>query len=445
MHIVIIGNGVAGTTAARFIRKISDHKISLISDENEYFFSRTALMYVYMGHSRWKDIEPYEPWFWKKNKIDLCFDRVTKIDTDNKSIDLKNGDAIHYDKLIIATGSNSNKFGWPGQDLEGVSGLYHKQDLEKIEKLSSQIQHAAIVGGGLIGIEMAEMFVSRGIPVSLIVRESSYWSNVLPSEESEMINEHIREHNVDLKLNTNLLEIKDNGNGHVGAVLLSEADTISCQFVGITAGVKPNIDLVQNTSIETQKGILVNEYLQTNVPDIYAIGDCAQLISPKAGRKNIEAVWYTGRMMGEVVSYNVCGKTIEYDPGIWFNSAKFFDIEYQVYGFVPVEESAEFDSILWIDKNAKKSIRIIYTVEDQTVVGFNLLGIRYRNEVCDKWIRENTNIEKVLEQLNLANFDTEFFKTYEKELVANFNKKTGKSIKLKNRKSLNAVLAFLKK
>ena len=68
MHIVIIGNGVAGTTAARFIRKISDHKISLISDENEYFFSRTALMYVYMGHSRWKDIEPFEPWFWKKKQ-----------------------------------------------------------------------------------------------------------------------------------------------------------------------------------------------------------------------------------------------------------------------------------------------------------------------------------------------------------------------------------------
>lgn len=445
MHIVIIGNGVAGTTAARFIRKISEHNITLISDENEYFFSRTALMYVYMGHTRWKDIEPYEPWFWKKNKIDLCFDRVTNINTDQKSIFLKKGDTINYDKLIIATGSQSNKYDWPGQDLDGVSGLYHKQDLEKIEKYSPQIQHAAIIGGGLIGIEMAEMFVSRGISVSLIVRESSYWSNVLPSEESEMINEHIREHKVDLKLNTNLLEIKDNGNGHVGEIVLSDAETKSCQFVGITTGVKPNIEVVQNTHINTQKGILVNEYLQTNVEDIYAIGDCAQLISPKSGRKNIEAVWYTGRMMGEVVAHNVCGKPVEYDPGIWFNSAKFFDIEYQVYGFVPIEESAEFDSILWIDKIAKKSIRIVYNIENQSVVGFNLLGIRYRHEVCDKWIKENTNIEKVLEQLNLANFDSEFFKTYEKELVANFNKKTGKSIQLKNRKSLNAVLAFLKK
>lgn len=445
MHIVIIGNGVAGTTAARFIRKISDHKITLISDENKYLFSRTALMYVYMGHTRWQDIEPYEPWFWGKNKIELCFDRVTKIDTDKKSINLKNGNAINYDKLILATGSQSNKFGWPGQDLEGVSGLYHKQDLEKIEKLSSRIQHAAIVGGGLIGIEMAEMFVSRGIHVSLIVRESSYWSNVLPPEESEIINEHIREHKVDLTLNASLLEIKDNGNGHVGEVVLSKGEAKSCQFVGITAGVSPNIDLIRNTAIETQKGILVNEYLQTNMQDIYAIGDCAQLISPKAGRKNIEAVWYTGRMMGEVVAHNVCGKTIKYDPGIWFNSAKFFDIEYQVYGFVPVEERTEFDSILWIDKIAKKSIRIVYNIDNQSVVGFNLLGIRYRHEVCDKWIRENTNIEKVLEQLNLANFDTEFFKTYEKELVANFNKKTGKSIKLKSKKSLSAVLAFLKK
>jgi NADPH-dependent 2,4-dienoyl-CoA reductase/sulfur reductase-like enzyme len=201
-HVVIIGNGISGVTAARHIRKLSDHRITIISAESKYFFSRTALMYVFMGHMEFKHTQPYEKWFWQKNRIDLVEGFVQSIDTSDKKLILSNGSEILFDDLILATGSKPNKFGWPGQDLKGVQGLYSKQDLESLEENSKNCKRAVVVGGGLIGIEMAEMLHSRNIPVTFLVRESSFWNGVLPKEQSEIINKEIRENHIDLRLST---------------------------------------------------------------------------------------------------------------------------------------------------------------------------------------------------------------------------------------------------
>ena len=127
-HIVIIGNGISGVTLARHIRKNSDKKITIVSAETEYFFSRTALMYVYMGHMKFEHTQPYENYFWKKNKIDLVFKKVEKVIPTDNILLMNDNSILKYDKLVIATGSKSNKFGWSGQDLKGVLGLYHKND-----------------------------------------------------------------------------------------------------------------------------------------------------------------------------------------------------------------------------------------------------------------------------------------------------------------------------
>ena len=133
-HIVIIGNGISGVTTARHIRKLSDKKITIVSAEADYFFSRTALMYIYMGHMKFEHTQPYENWFWKKNRINLKKGYVKTVETKSKTLHFANGDSLQYDKLVIATGSKPNKFGWPGQDLDGVMGMYHKQDLDNLEK-----------------------------------------------------------------------------------------------------------------------------------------------------------------------------------------------------------------------------------------------------------------------------------------------------------------------
>lgn len=440
MHIVILGNGITGATAARFARKNSTNaRITIISAESDYFFARTALMYIYMGHLNYEDTKPYEDWFWKKNRIHLLREFVTGIDTANQRLYFQQHESMPYDKLILATGSNSNFVNWPGINLKGVQGLYSLQDLENMEAYTQDAQRALVVGGGLIGIELAEMLHTRDIPITMLVRESSFWNHVLPPEESEMVNREIREHHVDLRLATELAELKGDNDDRVQSAITKDGQEVPCQFAGISIGVHPNLSALADTGIHTNKGILVDEYLQTNIPNIYAGGDCAELTNPRPGRRPIEPIWYTGKMMGEVLGHNVINdqKPKAYDPGIWFNSAKFFTIEYQVYGSIQPQPEPPIQTLYWEHPEGKKSIRINYNGETRSVIGFNLMGIHYRHRVCESWIAHETPIEKVLSELPLANCDPEFNPQHEAEIVEQFNQQNpNNQVTIKRKKGL---------
>jgi len=421
-HVVILGNGISGITAARHIRKLSNKKITVISAETDHFFSRTALMYIYMGHMKYEHTKPYEDYFWEKNNIELRRGYVERINHGQKELIFKQGNSINYDKLILAVGSKSNKFGWPGQDLEGVQGLYSFQDLEALEKYAPNkevCKRAVIVGGGLIGIELAEMLHTRDIPVTFLVREDSFWNGVLPEGESAMLNRHIKNHHIDLRLGVNLQEIQANKNGRAKAAIVKETgEEISCDLVGLTAGVSPNIDFLKESGIELGRGIKVNRFLETNIPDIYAIGDCAEQHEPIGSRRPIEAVWYTGRMMGETVAQTICGTKTEYKPGHWFNSAKFFDIEYQTYGWVfakPRENETHFH---WKHEDDTKCITICTETTTGKFLGINTFGIRLRHGVFDRWLTESRSTDYVMEHLTEANFDPEFYKKLEPQIKA---------------------------
>ena len=419
-HIVIIGNGIAGVTLARHLRKESAVKISILSAEAPFFFSRTALMYVFMGHMKFEHTQPYENDFWIKNNINLIQNKVIKIQPEEKNLILADNSNLSFDKLIIATGSKPNKFGWPGQDLKGVTGLYHKQDLENLEQWAPKTQQAVIVGGGLIGIEMAEMLRSRNIAVTFLVREKSFWNGVLPAGESEMINRHILEHHIDLRLETGLKEIIADENGHAKAIITDKGETIECQIVGLTAGVSPNIDFLKDSGIELGRGVKVNRLLETNIKDIYAIGDCAEQHQGIDQRRPIEAVWYTGRMMGETLAQTLAGNPTEYKPGHWFNSAKFLDIEYQTYGWVWAEPKENESHFYWEHPKGKKAIRIAFDNNNRTFIGINTFGIRMRHAFFDQVLTDGKSVDYVLTHLAEANFDPEFFKLHHKEIQQQF-------------------------
>lgn len=442
MHIIIVGNGIAGITAARHIRKNSDARITVISKETDHFFSRTALMYVYMGHQKYEHLKPYEDWFWAKNRIELVRGTVETIDFDKKSIHLSpdsyqvnykpslwermtkvapkqtpqqviTSAELTYDKLILATGSVPKMGDWKGRDLEGVQGLYSYQDLELLEKNTPNLQKAVIAGGGLIGVELAEMLHTRHIPVTLLVREKSYWNGVLPDEESALVTQHLQKHGLDLRFNTEIKEIK--GQKRVKGIETNKGETIECQLVGLTIGVTPNVSFLASESspLKINRGIVVNEYLETNLPEVYAIGDCVEHQTPMVGRKPIEQIWYTGRIMGETVAQTICGTRTAYQPGVFFNSAKFFDLEYQTYGDVPSKLPKGINTFYWQHPDKEVAIRINYRTESEAVTGFNALGTRLRHAVCEAWIKEKKTIDYVLKNFQQANFDPEFFEKYE--------------------------------
>ncbi|HQS50755.1 MAG: FAD-dependent oxidoreductase [Sphingobacteriales bacterium 17-39-43] len=413
MNIVIIGNGITGITCARNVRKLdSNASITVISGETEHFFSRTALMYIYMGHMKFEHTKPYEDWFWKKNRINLIKAYVKSLNSKDKTLHFDNGESIAYDKLIIACGSVPNKFGWPGENLHGVQGLYSIQDLEQMERNTKNISSAVIIGGGLIGIEMAEMLHSRKIEVKMLVRENFYWGNILPREEAQLIGKHISAHGIDLQLNTELKEIISDDQNRVKGVLTNKGEQFECQFVGLTAGVKPNIGFLEKHELETERGILINEYFETSIPHIYAAGDCAQFRNPKPGEPAIEQLWYTGKMQAETLARTICGDKSAYNRGIWFNSAKFFDLEYQTYGQILPEINDQQKSFYWEHPNGKHAFRANYSSKDESISGFNFIGIRFRQIIAEEWIREHKTIGFVIQNLKKGWFDPEFSKAF---------------------------------
>ncbi|MDF1799178.1 MAG: NAD(P)/FAD-dependent oxidoreductase [Planctomycetota bacterium] len=421
MHIAILGNGITGVSAAIRLRELRpDWSITMISGESTYHYSRPALMYIYMGHMGYAETKPYEDSFWGQQRIDLVRGWVTAVDTDARRLELADGRELEYDQLLLATGAKPNKFGWPGQDLEGVQGFYSLMDLERLYRSSEGARRGVVVGGGLIGLELAEMLHSRGIAVTLLVREDSYWNNVLPDEESAMVTELIRAAGMDLRLGVELKEVLDDGTGRATAVVTSEGQRIDCQVVGLTAGVSPNKALAEAVGVPCGRGVLTDSSLRAKVPGVWAAGDCAELETPGEERNMIQQVWYTGKAQGrlaaEAMHAEAEGHALPtYDPGIWFNSAKFLDLEYQTYGQVGFHLPGE-QHLVW--QAPGKLLRIVHI--DGRVVGFNAMGLRWRHLVCEDWIREARNVDFVLAHLEDAGFDPEFYSRHEPEMRRTF-------------------------
>jgi NAD(P)H-nitrite reductase large subunit len=417
--VYIIGNGVAGVNTAINLRRLSNVPICMVSDEADFFFSRTAIMYIFMGQMRLEDTQPYENNFWVKNKIELKNAKVSKVDPEKKVIFFSDGGFDSYSKLVIATGSIPMQLPIENSSLKGISNLYHLQDLEKLSETYSNIKEAVIIGGGLIGIELAEMLVSKGIKVTFLIRESYFWSNIISSREGELIETQIQKHGIKIHFETEAKQFISNEKAEVISVETSKNEMIFAQYVGITIGVKPNINF-DISSLELNKGILVNENLETNLPDIYAAGDCAELRQVANGRRAIEAVWYTAKAMGESLGKTLSGNKTTYLQGNWFNSAKFFDLEYQTYGIVPAICSDSQDEF-YFEKD-DKMIRFVFDKISKEFIGVNTWGIRLRQDFFERILDTKKDIIFTIDKIEMAFFDPEFYPKYGKEIKETFKK-----------------------
>lgn len=406
MRLVVVGNGIAGVTAARHVRKLdAAASVTLVSDETLHPYARTALMYVYMGHLALGHTHLYEERFWRVNRIERVHDRVEEVDAAAKRLRLRSGATLDYDRLLLATGSRPARGGWPGEDLAGVQGLYGLTDLEAMERDTRGVRRAAVVGGGLIGIELAEMLRARGIAVTHLVREPHYYADVLPEPEGRLVEAEARRHGVDLRLGEEVAAFEGEG-GRVHTVRLRSGGTVPAAWVGVGIGVVPNVAFLAGSGVEVDRGVLVDEHFRTNVPDVFAAGDCAQLRCPPAGRRPIEPLWYVARLQGATVAFTICDRPRPYDPGVWINAAKFFTLEWQQVGYVPAAPEPGLASLYREVRG--RAVRIAYREPGGEVVGLHAMGVRLRQEVCAAWVRAGMPVDEVVASFRQAVFDPEF-------------------------------------
>ena len=397
MHVVIVGNGIAGVTAARHVRKASaGARVTMVSDETLAPYARTALMYLYMGALTEPHTRLYEERFWAENRIDRVLDRAVALDPGGRRLTLRDGGGLSYDRLLIASGSSPFLPGWPGADLDGVQGLYHLQDLARMEAATAGVRDAVVVGGGLIGVELAEMLRTRGIGVAFLVREGRYLPRVLSPAESALVEAEIRRHGVDLRLGHEVGRVE--GGRRAEAVVTASGDRLPAGFVGVGTGVRARVGWLGD-AVEVGRGVLVDRQLRTSAPDVWAAGDCAELRDPPPGVRAVEPIWYSARLQGATAGLGMAGHARDYRPGVFFNSAKFFDLEYQVYG----DAAGPGDD--WERSDGARSLRVRH--RDGAVTGVSALGVRLRHDVCARWIAEGRPLDRALADLGAARFDPE--------------------------------------
>ena len=298
------------------------------------------------------------------------------------------------------------------------------QDLEALEREARRGMRAIVIGGGLVGVEAAEVLHDRGLPVTFVIRESWYFPLALDRNESGIVAEHVRSHGVDVRLGVNVDAIARDETGVVRGVRLSPAPggegIVSGEAPGdlvvAAIGVVPNTGFLADSGIALSRGgaIDTDDALRASVPGVWAAGDCAN-VTWLDGSRRPEQLWYTARDQGRVAARSMLGDEVVYRRGTWYNSAKFFDLEYTTAGWVPLLLNPDDNTSIdpgadvryWFQRvpGRPESQRIV--LRGDRVVGFNMLGSRWNHEPLLEWIHERRTLEWVLPRLGEARFDEE--------------------------------------
>jgi NAD(P)H-nitrite reductase large subunit len=316
---IIIGTGVSGFSAAETLRSLDPQAdIQLVGDDPFGYYSRPGLAYYLTGEIPEKQLFPFS----KKGKINLDLQHiiahVTHIDPGSHAITTDTAGTLGYDRLLIATGARSIPVNFPGADLHGVVTLDDLADTRHILSLLRHTKTAVVVGGGVLAVELVEGLVAQGKKVHFLLRGDWYWSNVLVKVESHIVEHHLSMDGVILHHHTEIEEILGK-KGKVTGVRTTNGEVIRCNMVAVGIGVKSCQGLAQEAGLKTDRGIVVNEYLQTSQPDIFASGDVAQIYDPASGRSSIDNLWYPGRKQGRVAALNMTGNKQIYQRTVAVN------------------------------------------------------------------------------------------------------------------------------
>jgi len=384
-YLILGGGMVAGYTAKELMeRGLKPGELTILSAEHELPYERPPLSKGFLAGKDSEDsirINPLQAYHDKGIELKLGCEAVS-VDAPKKSVRLRNGEDVQFEKLVIATGATPITLNIPGKELHGIHYLRSMDDSKRIRSRAEKARRAVVVGGGFIAMESAAVLASKGIETTVILRDERVWQRFFTTPMSQFFEEYYTARGVQFIKSSYLTEAR--GDGDVSSVVLSGGRVVACSLVVAGIGVKPAIGILQGSGIETGDGVIVNEYLETNVPGIWAAGDAANYYDVLFHKRRRVEHWDNAVSQGQHCARAFAGQRAPYEHVPYFFS-DVFDLSYEFWG-----ETQGADRVIERG-DLKTSSFSVWWLKDKRLIGaFVMNRTDEERENAHEWIRIGT-------------------------------------------------------
>jgi nitrite reductase (NADH) large subunit len=388
---LIIGNSAAALNAVKAIREQdSNSRITLVSAEKHYAYSPVLLPYYVSRKIDRPAMFLTDQSYYERNGINLILDNpATQVNPRNQRVHLASDDILEYDNLLVATGSSPKALGIPGEDLVGVFTLKTVDDADKLVRAAATMKDVVIMGGGLIGLQAANALYREDRNIKIIIGSKQPLSRNVDPSCAENVCQGIRECGMSILFETHAISIEKAKNKL--SVTLSSGKHLDADAVIIGKGVSANMRLVQDSEIEVNHGIIVDETMRTNVPNVFAAGDVAEGLNLITGQRQVIATWPNAWSQGRTAGINMAGG-LDQNEGLSSNICGFLGSAVASVG-ITNPENGDFEEVV-SDEPAKGRYRKLVWNKKDELVGAVLMGKVADIGVISNLIRNRVKIPK---------------------------------------------------
>ncbi len=388
MTFLVIGGGIAAVSAVEAIRSRDPHTpITLITEETPPFYYRPMLPFIIDGSKKVEDIimttDPVT-----KFTVELIQGRVQAITAASKTVRLSTGKTLHYDSLLITSGSSPVLPEIEGNEGKGVYTLRTLDDALKIRAAAQTAKKAVVIGGGFVGVKASEALLRRGIRVSLVEQQQFILYPRVDAVASDIISGRLRSAGLEIINGERPIGIVRNRNTVEGVQLASRV--IEADMVVIAAGTKPNVDFLRASGIQCERGVITDEYLSTSVPEVYAAGDVVENRELVRGNRTVSALWSNAQEMGRIAGMNAAGGAIRYDGFLSVRNAS------DIHGLAVVAAGAVDEGQggyeVFVHRKGEQYRKILF--DGERIVGALFIGDIREAGIFANLIRNRVTIEK---------------------------------------------------
>jgi NAD(P)H-nitrite reductase large subunit len=403
---VIVGASAAGIGAVEAIREVDPvGTITMISEEPCPQYSRPMISDLVSGKANFEKMMYRDDQFWQKNEVQALTGRTAvSLNLADKYVVLDKDDHVNFEKLLIATGGKPFVPKIEGADKDGVFTFTTLSDAEHLLAKVENATSAVVIGGGLIGVSVTEALVKRGLKVTMVELKDTSLSLILDPTASEMVENVIRNAGVTIVTGQSVQRVtgKTEDDNIVGGAVLTNGEQVQCNLVIIAIGVIPRMKLVSGTDVKTNRGILVDRFMRTNVSDVYASGDVAEAYDFVFDENRLLPLWPLAQLEGKVAGYNMAGKKADYPGGTAMSALKYFGIPIISIGIANPKEDDAYEILTEHDPERTLYKKIV--LKDNMIVGITLVNDIEQAGVLFHLMKNSANVKRFKQELLSEDF-----------------------------------------